>query len=208
MFSYDFVRLSCNSQILTLLHKLIVLSHGHNRTREEGTPPSWSATLGGSHPAMNALMALLIELNYAPGMQDLITLLVGALVFYFGLMYAAKKLQADPDLRDFGAFINKMSMLFGILALIFELLIIVLAYGSVPLFLWSICMVSVAVAVLVLVRLAFVEFKEKLMEYWKRLYDGSTVAAQPAPELSMSRTENEAQDQDQNQNQIINEPPV
>ncbi|KAK9925008.1 hypothetical protein M0R45_033349 [Rubus argutus] len=178
----------------------------HNRTEDEGTPPSWSVTLGGFHQVINALMALLIELNYAPGMENLITLLVDALVFYFGLMYAAKKLQADPDLRDFGAFINKMSILFGILALIFELLIIVLAYGSVPLFLWSICMVSVAVAVVVLVRLAFVELEEKLREYWKRVYDGSTVAAQPALELSMSMTEHEAQDQDQNQ--IINEPPV
>ncbi|PRQ38539.1 hypothetical protein RchiOBHm_Chr4g0415081 [Rosa chinensis] len=152
---------------------------------------------------MNAVLALLIGLKYAPGMETLTTLLLVALVSYFGLMYAAKKLKADPDLRDFGAFINKMSILFGIHALTFELLIIVLAYGSVPLFLWSILVLSVAVAVVVLLRLAFVELKEKLMwinghlmEYWTRFY-GRSKNAKLEMTTTVCNTDHEVQDKNQ-----------
>lgn len=76
--------------------------------------------------------------------------------------------------------------------MVLELLIIVLAYGSVPFFLWSICMVSVAVAVLVCFRLAFVEMREKLMRYLTKFYDSSTVPAQ-----EMINLDHEAQDQNQ-----------
>ncbi|KAL6143539.1 hypothetical protein ACLB2K_054234 [Fragaria x ananassa] len=131
-------------------------------------------------------------------------------------MYAAKKLKADPDLKDFGAFTNSISILFGILAMTLELLIIVLSYGSVPLFLWSIVTVSVAVAVLVLFRLSFVELREKLkwindrlMECCTRLYRSIVVP----PELIRSdhTTEQKAQDENhkaQDQNQMIELSPV
>ncbi|KAK9924992.1 hypothetical protein M0R45_033333 [Rubus argutus] len=188
---------------------------------DDGTPDNSRRWLK-KDKVVYALMALLIGLMQSTGMGILITLLVVALLFYFGLESAAKILQADPDLRDIGAFINKISMLFGIVALIFEVLIIVLAHGSVPVFLWSICMVSVAVAVVVLVRLAFVELKEKLREYWKRVYDGITVAAQSSLELISVMGSNAVttlrgafdqlkelfRSQSQNQNQIINELPV
>lgn len=158
--------------------------------------------MGGFHQVMNALMALLIGVEYATGMENLVTLLVVALVFYFGLVSAAKKLQADHHLRDFGAFINKISIFFGILSLIIEVLIIVLAHGSVPVFLWSICIVSVAVAGLVLVRLAFFELNEKLRKFWKWFYDGCTAALKSALERRMSMTKHEAQDQNQNRTPV------
>lgn len=46
----------------------------------------YSRGISPCHEVMNALMALLIGLKYATGMENLITLLVVALVFYFALM--------------------------------------------------------------------------------------------------------------------------
>ncbi|KAK9925004.1 hypothetical protein M0R45_033345 [Rubus argutus] len=92
---------------------------------------------------------------------------------YFGSL-GVMILQTDHRNTDFGEFMNKISILFGTLAVTTELLILVPPFGWLVLFFWSICFVRIATksyqysktlcqtAVSALI-LAFGEFKEKLL---------------------------------------------
>ncbi|KAK9925007.1 hypothetical protein M0R45_033348 [Rubus argutus] len=127
-------------------------------------------------------------------------------------------LQTDHKNTDFGVFMNKISLLFGTLAVTLELLILVPPFGWFVLFLWSICFVRIAMksyqylktlyetAVLALVQV-FEKLKELIITMGSNAVATLRGAFDQLKKLLRSGsliTEHEAQDQ----NQIINELPV
>jgi hypothetical protein len=96
-------------------------------------------------------------------------------------------IQATLSDTDLGEFLNKISFLFGILALILVLLILVPPLGWVPLFFWSIYFVSTAIrsyrlgktlceSAIAAFLLAFGKLKEKLTMMNGRLMECNAIA--------------------------------